>query len=215
MHRKEKRLRDVDSAELAQRLRVFIWLGSSAFVLLSLVEFILLGNSPKFYLFLFLNIPFLILVGLLMIWIIDHSARGWVGMVSGAGNLQPTPSFSLQESLIIRGRYPEAAESFRAHLVVHPEDNDARLALARLCSMHLDDVAGAERLYQEIRRTQPTSRQEAMASNQLIDLYRATGSKGRLKTELARYAERYQGTRAGVEAKRMLLDLKEEDLKGE
>jgi hypothetical protein len=206
-----KRLKDVDSAELAERLRVFTWLGCTAWVMLMLLEYALLGNSLAFYIFLLLDIPFLVLVGILILWISDRSARGWVAMVSGSGNLAPTPSFSLQESLIARGMYSEAAESFHGHLAAHPDDNDARLALARLQHTHLNDPASAERLYQEVRRQKPTPRQEAMASNQLIDLYRGTGATGKLKTELARYAERYPGTRAGTEAKRMLEEIKAEE----
>ncbi len=204
-----KRLRDVDSAEVADRLRVFVWLGCAAFTLLGVVEFLQFGSGPRFFLLLALNIPFLILVGSLLIWVVNRAASGWVHTVSGAGNIAPAASFSLQESLIIRGRYAEAAESFRAHIAANPVDNDARLALAKLCSAHLDDPAGAERLYQDVRRHQPTPRQESMASNQLIDLHRATGEHGRLKSELARYADRYAGTRAGAEAKRMLMELKE------
>jgi len=206
-----KRLRDVDSAELAHRLRVFVWLGCSAYIVLAAVEFRLYGASLKFLFLLFLNIPFLALVGGLLLWVVNRSARGWVDMVSGAGNIAPAASFSFQESLIIRGRYAEAAESFRSHIATHPTDNDARLALAKVCAAHLNDPAGAEQLYQEVRRNRPTPRQESMASNQLIDLYRNTGETGRLKIELARYAERYAGTRAGGEAKRMLMEIKGEE----
>lgn len=209
-----QRLRDVDSAELAHRLRVFVWLGCSAFVILAAVEFQLYGFSLRFLFLLFLDIPFLALVGGLLLWVANHSARTWVNTVSGAGNIAPAASFSFQESLIIRGLYAEAAESFRGHLATSPGDNDARLALAKVCRDHLDDTPGAERLYQEVRRTRPTPRQESMASNQLIDLYRATGETGRLKIELAKYAERYAGTRPGAEAKRMLRELKEGDNPG-
>jgi hypothetical protein len=208
--KKERRLRDIDSAELAHRLRVFVWLGCSAYIMLAAVEFRLFGSSLQFLLLLFLNIPFLALVGGLLLWVVNRSARTWVDTVSGAGNIAPAASFSFQESLIIRGMYAEAAESFRGHIAANPGDNDARLALAKVCTSHLDDSPGAERLYQEVRRNRPTARQESMAANQLIDLYRATGQVGRLKSELARYAERYAGTRAGVEAKRLLMEMKQE-----
>ncbi|HEV8122762.1 MAG TPA: hypothetical protein VGP80_00825 [Gemmatimonadales bacterium] len=205
-----KRLRDIDSAELAHRLRVFVWLGCSVFIILGAVELRVYGFGLKFLFLLFLNIPILALLGSLLLWVVHHAARGWVDTVSGAGNIAPAASFSFQESLIIRGLYAEAAESYRGHIAANPGDNDARLALAKICSAHLNDPTGAERLYQAVQRNQPTARQEATAANQLIDLYRATGEVGRLKMELARYAERYAGTRAGVEAKRMLMALKEE-----
>ena len=111
-----KRLRDVDSAELAHRLRVFVWLGCSAFIMLAAAEFKLFGFGPKFLLLLALNVPFLAGVGGLLLWMVNRAARGWVNTVSGAGNIAPAASFSFQESLIIRGLYTEAADSFRAHL---------------------------------------------------------------------------------------------------
>ena len=74
----------------------------------------------------------------------------------------------------------------------------------------LNDPMAAERLYLEVRTMNPTSRQDVTASNQLIDLYRATGQRGRLMVELARFSERYKGTRAAREARRLLDELKAE-----
>ena len=206
----QKPLRDIDTVQRMDRLRVILWLGPAGFVILSFAEWKVVGFGPLLLLLMVLNVVVLAGVGFVLLRMVDLGARSWVGMVSGAGNIQPTPSFSVQESLIIRGRFEDAEQSFLAHLADHPEDHDARLALADLYRRHLENPAGAERLYIEVRQGQPTSRQEATAFNQLIDLYRATGQRGKVMTELARYAERYAGTRAGAEARKALVEMKQE-----
>ncbi len=142
--------------------------------------------------------------------LIGRASRGFVGMVTAAGNIRPDPSFSLQESLIIRGRYAEAARAFEAHLAASPTDDHAQLALAELLAKHLGDPDSAERLYHEVALRRTSERTEWTALNGLIDLYRATGQRGRLMVELARFADRYRETAAGIAAKRELLALKRE-----
>jgi hypothetical protein len=112
--------------------------------------------------------------------------------------------------LITRGQYQEAAGFFRDHLVIEPDDNEARLRLAVLLETRLDDPAGAEVLYKEVRARRPTPREEMGAANGLIDLYRRTGDRGRLIVELARFAERYRGSKAGDAAGKELSELKKE-----
>jgi hypothetical protein len=203
-----KRLLDVDSGDKINRLRVIVWLGPATFLMLSLAEWKAVGVGPLLLLLMLLNIGFIALIVYLLTRGIDAGARSWVGMVSGAGNIAPAASFSAQESMIIRGNFREAEASFLAHLADYPDDHEARLGLADLYRLHLENPEAAERLYLEVRQKRPTMKQEATASNQLIDLYRGTGQRGRLMTELARYAQRYSGTRAGAEAKKALKTMK-------
>lgn len=205
-----KQLRDIDSAERMNRLRVMVWLGPATFLMLSLAEWKAVGFGPLLLLLVVLNVFIIAAVGYLLLHGIDRGARGWVSMVSGAGNIAPASSFSAQESLIIRGRFAEAESSFLSHLAGLPKDHDARLALADLYRRHLENPRAAEGLYLEVRQGQPSGKQEATAHNQLIDLYRATGQRGRLMAELARYGERYVGTRAGTEARKALDAMKRE-----
>ncbi len=136
------------------------------------------------------------------------ASQGLVQMISGSGNLAPSPSFSYQESLVIRGRADEAAEVYRDHLTAHPEDQDARLALADLLAGHLADPSGAERLWLEIRNGIASPLQERRATESLIAHYRRTGNTGREMAELARLADRFRGTEAGEAARRALATLK-------
>lgn len=139
-------------------------------------------------------------------------SRGLVQTMTGAGNLPPAPSFSLQESLVARGRYQEAAAAYQEHLAGAPMDFHARLALAGLQRKHLDDPGGAERLYLEARRAHPPANIEFAIGNALIDLYRGTGERGRELAELARFAERFQGTPEGTRAREAITRIKAENV---
>ena len=142
---------------------------------------------------------------------IGAAAGGLIRMVTGAGNLKPAPSFSYQEALVMQGRQGEAAEAYRSHLASHPDDHDARLALAALLAGPMSLPAEAEREYLAVRSGEPGAKHEFVASQSLIDLYASTGQRGKHMAELARFSERYRGTVDGAAAKRVLAELKEAD----
>jgi hypothetical protein len=122
--------------------------------------------------------------------------------------LPPAPSFSYQEALIMQGKYGEATDSFRDHLLQHPSDLEARLALAALLAGPATNPAEAEREFLAVRSGGATARQDLIATEGLIALYASTGQRGRHMAELARFAERFRGTPAGEGAKRALGELK-------
>ncbi len=202
-----------DAADRAQFLFLFIRTAIVGFPLLIVGE--AFGYARGWYpgwvfgLLLLLTLPFLLLVTGALFGLIHSTAESFVRTVYGAGNLRPDPAHSGCESLVARGFYREAAEAFEAHLASHPADNLARVKLADLHRTHLGSPEVAERLYQEVRRTNPSPREEMLAANLLIELYRSTGQEGRLMVELARFAERYRGTRAGRDAARALREMKE------
>jgi hypothetical protein len=136
------------------------------------------------------------------------ASHGLVQALTGAGNIKRAPGYSYEESLTARGKYAEAAQAYRAHVADSPGNLEARLALAALCRDHLDDSAGAERIYLEARGLGPSSRQEFAIGNALIDLYHATGRRGRELAELARFAERFGDTEAGIRAREALRRIK-------
>lgn len=158
-------------------------------------------------------------VALAIGWVVQRltlgAATGLVDTLHGVGQIAGPPSYSLQESMIVRGRYEDAAESFRNHIAEHPDDLDARLALARLLEQHLRDFRGAEHLYLEVRRSEPNANQEMSASNGLIDLCRKAGKPERLRVELGRFADRYRGSPAADAALRELRALEAADLTSE
>jgi len=138
-------------------------------------------------------------------------SRGFVKTMTGAGNLKRAPSYSLQESLIARGKYTEAEAAFRAHIAADPRDLDARLACAALIRDHLKDPLRSEQLLLEVRALGPTQAQEFGIANALIDLYQATGQRGREMAELARFAALNRDTAGGRKAKEALQRMKRED----
>jgi hypothetical protein len=143
------------------------------------------------------------------VWTLSGAAsRGLVQAMTGAGNLPPAPSFSFQESLVIRGRFAEAAEAYHAHLEQAPDDFHARLALAALWRDHLKDPAMAEKLYLEARSRRPPASFDFAIGNALIDLYHRTGQRGRELAELARFADRFRNTPDGVRARQAIARIK-------
>jgi hypothetical protein len=209
-----------DPADGIQLLRVAAWFGPACFTMLSALWFFLRAKGwigdGVFIVLMVLNLPITI-AGIFAIHrTVGSAAVGLVHTVYAVGDIPPAPSYSAQETMIVRGRYDDAAESFRAIIAERPEELDARLALARL-EDKMNDPTGAERLYQEVRGAEPppNPRQVMAAANGLIDLYRRTGRTDRLKVELARFADRYRGTRAAEHATRELLELKTADLTSE
>lgn len=152
---------------------------------------------------------FTALVMTIVVWTVSGVvSRSVVQAITGAGNLPPAPSFSLQESLVARGKYREAVSSYQEHLERMPGDFHARLALASLWRDHLGDSATAERLLLETRKKNPPPNIEFAIANSLIDLYHRSGRRGRELAELARFAQRYQGTPEGTRAREALARIK-------
>jgi len=136
------------------------------------------------------------------------AAAGMVNTLTAGGGLTPRRSFSYEEALIASGRLNEAREALLAHLAREPRHFEAALALASLHRDQLRDPAGAMRVLLDLRRRPLPSAVEFSVTNQLIDLYRATGDRGRELTELARFAERFKHTTAGAQARLALNRIK-------
>jgi hypothetical protein len=141
---------------------------------------------------------------------------GWiatrmVNAITSGGGLTPRRSFSYEESLIASGRLHEARAALLAHLAREPRNLEAALALANLHRDQLRDPAGAVRVLLDLRRPPLPPAVEFSVTNQLIDLYRATGDRGRELAELARFAERFKHTTAGAQARAALTRIKADD----
>jgi hypothetical protein len=202
-----------DLGDRTQLLRIVVWFGPACFIILTALWVWLCqiqGILPGWLLpvLIFANFP-LTAAGIALIYRGVHATGvGFARTVLAGGDIAPPRTYPRQDVLIVRGQFAEAAEYFRDHLTVEPEDIDARLRLADLLERHLKDDAGAEREYLEVRRRAQDPRQERMAANGLIDVYRRAGNRGRLMVELARFAQRYQGSAAGDAAARELKELK-------
>jgi tetratricopeptide (TPR) repeat protein len=207
-----KVLRDVDAAERVQLIRIAVSFGPAALIMLSALWLFLRSKEviPTWFavVMLVLDVPFIVAGVLLLHYGTSRASSGLVKALFSAGDIPPPRSYPRQDVMIVRGQYAEAAAYFRDHLAVEPEDHEARLRLADLLERHLDDPAGAERLYLEVRRLTPDRGLELRASNGLIDLYRRQGRRDRLLVELARFAERFRGTPGAEAAARLVRELK-------
>jgi tetratricopeptide (TPR) repeat protein len=201
-----------DAAERAQFLVLLFRLGVPGLFLLIVAESraYSLGwvGGGTLVVLLLLDLPVLLLVCGVVFAAIDTTARGFAQILLGAGNLPPAPAHSAQESLIARGFYQEGVEAWQAHLQEHPDDHLGRIKLAGVLRQHLGKPDEAERLYLQVRNGRPGPREEFLAWNLLLDLYRQTGRTDRLMVELARYADRYRNTAAGRNAAALLRELK-------
>ncbi len=189
-----------------------MFFGPACFVMLSFLWYFFLRqqwiSSGVFLLLVILNVPATV-AGIFAIHrTVGVTSTGLVKAIFAAGNIPPPPTYPRQDVMIARGQYAEAADYFRDHIRIEPGDHEARLQLAQLLETRLQAHDEAERLYQEVRRMQPDPRQEMRAANGLIDLYRRTGRRDRLRVELARFADRYRGTAAGDAAAREVSELK-------
>ena len=207
-------LRDIDLVERTQLLKIAVWFGPATFIMLSGAWYKLYdqGSIPGWVcgFLTLLNIP-LVALGILGLHAFTNRAsRGLVHTLYSVGDIPPPRSYPRQDVMIVRGQYREAADYFRDYLTAEPDDNEARLRLADLLEQHLNDLAGAERLYLEVRARQPNRGEEMRAANGLIDLYRKQGNRERLLVELARFRDRYPETPGAKAAARLLAELKQE-----
>lgn len=215
------RLRDIDSAERAQLMRVAVLFGPACFVILTMLWYFMQAKGwiPGwlFGVLVLVNIPLTIAGVFAVHRSVGAASVGLVKTIFAAGDIAPPPTYPRQDVLIVQGKYEEAASWFRDHLQIEPGDHEARLRLAHLLETHLQGHEEVERLYLEIRNGRPPgdARQQMRANNGLIDLYRKMGRTDRLKVELARFVDRYRGSPLADGAARELKELKEDDLTSE
>jgi tetratricopeptide (TPR) repeat protein len=212
-------LRDTDAADRAHLVKIAVWFGPAALIMLSGL-WLFLADKGRISgwvcaVMLALDVPLVVLGVFAIDRVTTQASTSLVRTLYAAGDIAPPRTYPRQELLIVRGQYREAADYFRDHLTIAPDDHEARLRLAELLEKHLGDSAGAERLYLDVRRGNPDRGHEMRASNGLIDLYRAMGRRDRLLVELARFADRYRGTPGAAAAARLLTELKAEGIPAE
>jgi hypothetical protein len=207
-----------DPTDVIRLMRVVILFGCPCFVMLGGLWFFMLEkgwiSQLAFVLLTILNFP-ITAAGVIAIHrTVGNTAVLMVKTIFADGDIPPPPTYPRQDVLIAQGKYAEAADWFRDHIRIEPEDHEARLRLALLLETHLKGYDEAEQLYLKIRNAQPPgdARQQMQAANLLIDLYRKTGRTDRLRIELARFCDRYRGSPQAAGAARELKELKERGL---
>jgi len=205
-----KRLTDSDSSDHMFLLTLAVRIGPVVMIMLLAVEFFFAPNLVLLLLLPDVAATALIVLGAYKLFGGLARATGSVLFPSGAGTPAPR-EYSEQEALVIRGRYVEAADSYRAIIEDEPTNIDARMRLGSLLATECRDPAAAEVVYLEIRSLKPTAQQDWVSSNALIDQYHREGNRDRLKEELAGLSRRFRNTDAGASARRRLKELHDED----
>jgi hypothetical protein len=203
-----KPLKDVHTGEQVMLLQLALRIGVPCFLILAFIEYLVL---PGMFLVLFIPNVLLSCVGVWIAW----KFIGGVGSLAGAfvmpNSVTAVRQYSEQEALVIRGHREAAINSYRALIAGDPADLTARLRLGALLAEHPDTLLAAERCFLDVRRRDPSPQDEWIATNGLIDLYRASGQRENLKRELGHLGRRHGGTAAGMHARELLAELQAED----
>ncbi|MFN2317781.1 MAG: hypothetical protein ABR551_05880 [Gemmatimonadales bacterium] len=203
-----------DSAEKVFFIRTLFYLWPTAIVAGVFLAYFLLDQErislTGFWIMAALSVPGGLVFALCAWWVLGSASRGFVQVVLGAGNLRPDPSFSLEESLIVRGELLNARTTLEDRLATGEDTVAVQLRLADLNARLIRDPVAAERWYVAVRSGPADDRHRWAATNGLIDLYRASGQRGRLMVELARFAEHWPNTRGAADARRELRELKQD-----
>jgi len=206
-----------DATDAIRLMRVIAWFVPACFTMLGFLWYFMLDKgwipTALFVVLVALDLPLSIAGAMVIHRAVGETAVLMVETIYAVGVIPPPPTYPRQYVLIVQGKYADAADCFRDHLTIEPGDHEARLQLAHLLEMRLKRYDEAERLYLEIRHAEPAASpsEQMRATNGLIDLYRKQGRTGRLKVELARFVERYQGSPLAAGAARELKELKEID----
>ena len=132
----------------------------------------------------------------------------------GAQSGSSTPAlkgYSAIEALVARGRYQDAASSYRRELRSDPGDIEARSRLAQLLLDRLDDPAGAARMLIEARDLTRHEPQKIGYALRLVDLYRSRlNDRGKALVELRRLVDTFPDSPHSDGARSELAQLLEE-----
>jgi hypothetical protein len=205
-----KRLKDVDTGDQAEQLRFTLMVLLPGTILLLMLESLIWGPG-YLYIKIPLNISLLILLSRLIWPLIHHGSAKLINGLLAAGGEARTVEYSEVEALVIQRRFDEALVMYRA-IAEETPDADVRLRLGDLMLHQLKDPVGAEEAYLAARRAAPTPKQESRITNSLIDLYRDTGDRAGMKSELSRFARLHAGTAPGDAARETVRRMAQEEL---
>jgi hypothetical protein len=137
-------------------------------------------------------------------------ARAAASLVLPSGSSTPAVrDFSLEKSLVIRGRVAEAMHSLEAQLSAAPDDPELCIFAADLYAREAREPRRAEPLFRRAREAPKVSAgQDHYATQRLIDLYLGPlDDEARAAGELRRLIERHPGTRTAAYAEGALRGL--------
>ena len=140
------------------------------------------------------------------------SANVLMTLLGESGSTTPAPKgYSAIETLVVQGRYKDAASAYRREIRSDPSDVESRSRLAQLLLDHLDDSAGAARLLAEARDLTRHEPRKIGYALRLVDLYRnRMKDRGKALVELRRLVDTFPDSPHTEGARSELAQLLEE-----
>lgn len=207
------RLKDVDSADVAFRIKAFAiagWLGILG-MFVGMLMSIRFGFNPL------IAVPLGFIIGTATAGSVALVVAGTFGGIGsrlympGGGSMPPARQYSLGDSLVARGRYVEAAAEFERAAAKYPHDPIPCLRLARLLRDSLERPEDSVRwLRQAITRRECDAAAQALAIREIVEVFsNRLQQPERALPDLARLADAQAGTPAGEWARREMADIRQ------
>jgi hypothetical protein len=150
----------------------------------------------------FLGVVFAVGVLTLPMWLSRGAGNVMGTALMGANRGRGEDTFSIEESLVMRGLIPEAVERFDARIAQEPEFVGLLMRAAELHAREANDPRRAAELFRRVQsHARATPAESIQASNRLADLYLGPlHDPGRALVELRRIAVQHPETRAAKHA---------------
>jgi tetratricopeptide (TPR) repeat protein len=208
-----RRLKDIDAAERALRLKALVWalcVGFGGGVPIGMALSQLLGMPALLSQVLSIGVGF---AGTyyMSLFITHRAGRAAQTIYHPSGESTPRRrEYSRAAALAAQGKYEDAAVAYEAHVTEHPSDPDPYFTLARLCLDHLDRPEEAIHWYSRVRdEARVTEPQALIATQEIANIYlRRLRTPRKAIPELARLCERFSHTPAAEHARRELDEMR-------
>jgi len=208
-------VKDFDVAARARAFTAAVWAGGAGFVL---------GFFMGLYLSVMRGWPFLpsavglgilLAVALTGVTLLLSEGVGFVSRKAIEPSGRSTPyrqQFSRAQSLEVRERFGDAVAAYREHIEERPTDPEPYVRIARIYRDRLGESQEAIRWFKDARAAPETKPSlDALITREIVDLYATRlGEPARAAPELARMAERHEGTPAAAWATEELRRIKQQ-----
>jgi hypothetical protein len=210
----ERRLREVDTAAAARRVKAFVLavMGGSGLGGVVGWRYSLDHGSPVLYIAIGAAMAVAVIFGITTL-LSEGSGAAAGALHAPSGKSTPAKrEYSQAEALTARGEYDRAVALLETSVADYPSDPEPYLKLARL---HRDQLGDYEQAVQWFRRARAEadigSRRELLATQEIIEVYtHKLREPRRALPELARLADRFPDSPAAAAARRELHVLRQE-----
>ena len=202
------KLRDVDSADRAQRLHAlgYAAIGGVIFFLLGFLLWGAVGGILGY------------ITGTALIYYITNFVAGTMGSAAStlymsSGSSTPrVREYSLGDALAMKGQFADAADEYERCATVYPEDPDPRLRLARLQRDRVLDYESAAGWFKQILAMKDLGAGlEIQVSRELAELYsHKLKQPERALPVLARLADKHAHSPAAAWARAEISEIKQQ-----